>query len=226
MTSPDNPHYQRPRLLDLFCGAGGAALGYKRAGFHVTGVDIKPQPRYRGDEFYQADVLGLTTRDLQAFDVIHASPPCQHYSSAGKAASATFGHSYPDLYARTRAALRVVRVPWVIENVEGAPAMTWAVTLCGSMFGLDIQRHRTFESSELIMLDRHCSHAQDVITVTGHSPQRWQRGARRPVSVVERNEAMGIDWMTVAELVQAVPPAYTEWIGGQLIEYVTGVAGA
>ena len=208
----------RPRVLDLFCGAGGDTAGYQRAGFHVTGVDIKPQPRYCGDVFHLGDAM---TWPLEGYDAIHASPPCQHYSSAGKAATATYGRTYPDLYEKVRARLIGAGVPWVIENVEGAPYRA-GITLCGSMFGLDIERHRNFESSHLMLLDRYCDHGEDVITVTGHTPQRWLGGARRPVSVVERNQAMGVDWMTVAELVQAIPPAYTEWIGARLLEVLAG----
>lgn len=219
----------RPRLLDLFSGAGGAAKGYHRAGFDVVGVDIKHQPRYPYP-FFRDDAMnvfepwwefpGLFGDELRLgdFDAIHASPPCQHYSSAGKAAVVTYGRSYPDLYAAVRDRLEATGLPWVIENVVAAPA-GHGVVLCGSMFGLDLERHRNFESSELMLLDRVCDHpAESVITVTGHTPQRWAQGKRQgaPRSLVQA--AMGIDWMTTAELVQAIPPAYTEWVGARLLE--------
>ena len=205
----------RPRLLDLFCGAGGAARGYQLAAFYVVGVDTKPQPRYAGDEFHLGDAL---TWPLEGYDAIHASPPCQRYSSAGRASSSRYGYSYPDLYLDVRSRLAESGCPWVIENVTQAPA-AHGVVLCGSMFGLDIERHRCFESSFLILSPFICRHpTHSVITVTGNTPQRWQRGERVGVSRSERNEGMGIDWMVVEELTEAVPPAYTEWIGARLLE--------
>jgi DNA (cytosine-5)-methyltransferase 1 len=212
----------RPVLLDLFAGAGGAAMGYYRAGFDVIGVDIAPQPHYPF-RFIQADWEETLALIAPWVDAIHASPPCQHYSSAGKAAKATLGYTYPDLYALVRSRLLLTEATWVIENVEGAPAHH-GVKLCGSMFGLPIQRHRTFESSQLMLLDRHCDHQPDAITVTGHSPQRWLRGARRTVSRQEYTKAMGIGWMTTAELVQAIPPVYTEWIGSQVLAHLEAAA--
>lgn len=215
----------RPRLLDLFCGAGGAAMGYHRAGFDVIGVDIKPQPHYPF-EFGQWDALEhLRSIIPESFDAIHASPPCQEYSSAGKAAKAVWGYEYCDLYAETRKLLIRAGLPWVIENVTAAPSRS-GVVLCGSMFGLPIQRHRTFESSHLMLLDRYCDHRPDAITITGHSPQRWLGGARKTVPRAEYEAAMGIDWMRVRELVQAIPPAYTEWIGAQLMQHVRDEAYA
>jgi DNA (cytosine-5)-methyltransferase 1 len=219
----------RPRLLDLFCGAGGCTKGYQRAGFYVVGIDNRPQPNYCGDEFYEMEALTFLGRWLAesrddevddfAFDAIHASPPCQAYSSAGKAAMVTLGRTYPDLYHATRELLEASGLPWVIENVTAAPSRS-GVILCGSMFGLPIQRHRTFESSELLLCPAHCAHQPDAITVTGNSPQRWLRGKRKSVPPAEYRAAMGIDWMLVRELVQAIPPAYTELIGQQLMQSV------
>jgi DNA (cytosine-5)-methyltransferase 1 len=213
----------KPRLLDLFCGAGGAAMGYHRAGFEVVGVDIAPQPHYPF-EFYQGDALHF----LQAikergtlYNAIHASPPCQAHSSAGLAATATYGKHYEDLLTPTRPLLIATGLPWVIENVPGAP-MRADFWLCGCEFGLpDLVRERWFETSwhggptELRPPHQHNGNA---ITVTGHTPQRWAGGKRRPCTKAEYQAAMGIDWMTRAEIVQAIPPLYCEFIGRQLID--------
>ena len=205
----------RPRLLDLFCGAGGAAMGYHSAGFEIVGVDIKRQPRYPFP-FVQGDALAPPV-DLTAFDAIHASPPCQRWSSATMAWGRTAEH--PDLYDPVRRMLCATGLPWVIENVEGAPSRHGAV-LCGTMFGLGVQRHRTFESSHVMLLDRQCIHNGAALTVTGHSPYWWAQGRRIPASAEHIAQAMGIDWMSRREIVQAVPPAYTEWIGRQLLGQV------
>jgi DNA (cytosine-5)-methyltransferase 1 len=214
----------RPRLLDLFCGGGGAAMGYHRAGFDVVGVDIVDQPRYPF-EFHQADAM---TYPLECFDAIHASPPCQDHSSLKVKHD---GHDNGWMLAAMIDRLRAVTVPWVVENVVG-PTVTmdgWWFKLCGSSFGLDVRRHRRFGSNRL-MLAPPCAH-------------RWQtprfrsldlRRAGKLASVVGvhghinyageaelRNAAMGIDWMTQPELAQAIPPAYTEWIGARLLEQVT-----
>ena len=131
----------KPRLLDLFCGAGGAARGYQLAGFHVTGVDIAPQPRYAGDEFVQADAM---TWPLDGYDSIHASPPCQAYANV--TAWRGLRDDHPDLVAATRVRLEAAGVPWVIENVPEAPVRR-DLLLCGSQFGLRVRRHRAFETS-------------------------------------------------------------------------------
>lgn len=134
----------RPKLLDLFCGAGGAAMGYHRAGFEVVGVDIKPQPRYPF-AFVQGDVLKPPV-DTSAFDVIHASPPCQGYSTQTADPS-----RHPRLIERVREMLVATGLQYVVENVEGARrAMRDPVRLCGSSFGLDLRRHRHFESNVVI----------------------------------------------------------------------------
>jgi DNA (cytosine-5)-methyltransferase 1 len=203
------------RLLDLFCGAGGATKGYQLAGFHVTGVDIKPQPNYCGDEFYQADALHFP---LQGFDAIHASPPCQAFTAYRRRGDGV-GEGYPDLIAETRKRLISARVPYVIENVEGAP-LRGAIRLCGSMFGLDVRRHRLFESN-MLMLAPLCGHDTQPPQFTAATNRK--PNSRRTVEVgvwripleVQRR-AMGIDWMTLEELSEAIPPSYTEWVGSGL----------
>ncbi len=244
----------KPRCLDLFCGAGGATKGLQRAGFHVTGVDIKPQPRYCGDAFHQADAM---TFPLEGHDFIWASPPCQAYSVLRHLQG---DKEYPDLVAPTRDRLATTGVPWVIENVEGAPLgdSGYLIMLCGTMFGLgtpngsaELRRHRLFETSFSIPLRPACQHgtgvisvhgdhARDrrraVITVVGHTPVT-PRSQRRVISVTgstpqtnvvrnrdratysieEARAAMGIDWMSMKGLSQAIPPAYSEFIGRQII---------
>jgi DNA (cytosine-5)-methyltransferase 1 len=138
-------------------------------------------------------------------------------------AAAASVRGYADLYEPTRELLIQTGLPWVIENVTAAPSRS-GVVLCGSMFGLPIWRHRTFECSHLLFAPGFCNHAPDAITVTGHSPQRWLGGTRKPVSQDEAKAAMGIDWMTTAELVQAIPPAYTELIGHQLLQHLQATA--
>jgi DNA (cytosine-5)-methyltransferase 1 len=218
-----------PRLLDLFCGAGGAAMGYHRAGFDVVGVDAVWQANYPF-EFVLGDALQfmdggwwLSPGEGAPFDAIHASPPCQEYSSAGKANKVTLGKVYADLYEPVRDMLEATGLPWAIENVTAAPSRS-GVLLCGSMFGLPIQRHRTFETSELLLSPFVCNHSPDAITITGHSPQQWLGGSRKTVPRDVYEAAMGIDWMLVRELVQAVPPVYTEFVGAHLMEQVTAVA--
>ena len=204
---------KRPRLLDLFCGAGGAAVGYHRAGFRVVGVDLKPQPHYPF-EFHQADALAFP---LAGYDVIHASPPCQAYSLSSLYHRQQ-GKAYPALLPVIRGRLIESQTPWVIENVMGAP-MQAAIILCGSMFGLAVQRHRQFESPWLSgMAPFACRHDYIPFTVCGNGTPSWQRKRTgRNQSVAECRAAMGIEWMTRAELSQAIPPAYTEWLGRQLL---------
>ena len=194
----------RPRLLDLFCGAGGAAMGYHRAGFDVVGVDLNPQPRYPF-EFHQADALTFPT---EGFDAIHASPPCQHYAPVtrwrGKA------EDHPDLVPAMLTRLRAQSAPWVVENVPGAP-MEPSVVLCGSMFGLRVRRHRwfTFSWDELILLPA-CQHKI--------SDFAFDHGGKQTESAYR--DGLGCGWMTVEESREAIPPAYTEFIGAALLRTV------
>lgn len=207
----------KPRLLDLFCGAGGAAMGYYRAGFEVVGVDIAPQKHYPF-EFHQADAL---TYPLDGFDVIHASPPCQASSLISR--NLGYAQNHVDLIPETRPRLEASGVPWIMENVPGAPLHNWVV-LCGSSFGLGIpeygwylQRHRLFESN-LWLWSSQCSHHGRAITCTGTgTPKAIKDAVGRTVKVHEYRRLMGIDWMTRAELSQAIPPAFTQWIGSQLL---------
>jgi DNA (cytosine-5)-methyltransferase 1 len=207
------------RLLDLFCGAGGAAMGYYRAGFtEIVGVDIKPQPHYPF-RFVQADLSAWRVVP-HGFHAVHASPPCQSFSKTrailrGKGLT----NKGVDLVAHTRAMLRRNERPYVIENVPGAPLES-PIMLCGTMFGCRVYRHRLFECSDLLLAPTHGEHEHTTgshrgyskgtpfITVGGNNYNREQ-GAM----------AMGIDWpMTRAELSQSIPPAYTEFIGRQLIQ--------
>jgi DNA (cytosine-5)-methyltransferase 1 len=236
----------RPRLLDLFCGAGGAAMGYYRAGFDVVGVDIAPQPHFpfirdeRPFTFFQREAMsflaGLVNDTdcaggwrLSDFDAIHASPPCQAYSSL-KFLHERGAHQHVDLVGATRCALAAIGKPWVIENVVNAP-LRHPILLCGSMFGLgtlcadgefhQLRRHRLFESN-ILMLSQSCRHAGRPIGVYGNGGGNANRGHLKGVNgfcgkMSERRDAMGIDWMTRDELSQAIPPAYTAYIGGQLI---------
>jgi DNA (cytosine-5)-methyltransferase 1 len=207
----------RPRLLDLFCGAGGAAMGYHRAGFDVVGVDINRQPHYPF-EFHQADAM---TYPLEGFDVIHASPPCQAYSWSAR----RWDVERADLVEATRDRLAdSPATAFVIENVVGAPLHD-PLTLCGTMFGLEVLRHRLFECPQLLFRPGPCQHAGTVmdgtyVTVAGHGGNNVKGRGSRAV----KQAAMGIDWMTDVELNEAVPPSYTEWIGAQLLRAIESAA--
>jgi DNA (cytosine-5)-methyltransferase 1 len=212
----------RPILLDLFCGGGGCSVGYHRAGFDVVGVDIKPQPHYPF-EFHQADALEFCYLYGAKFWAIHASPPCQKYSIARNLKTARTDH--PDLIEDTRKALVETGRPYVIENVPGAPLVN-PLMLCGSMFGLGVIRHRLFESSpEFYYAPASCRHG-DVLPMWWKSRRRaLAQGKRFEYITVagksflmhEAKAAMGIDWMTRDEITQAIPPAYTEYIGRLLL---------
>ena len=214
-----------PRLLDLFCGAGGAGMGYHRAGFEVVGVDVHPQPRYPF-EFHQADALEwLDEGGAVGFDAIHASPPCQAYSSL----RALTPRDHPELVEPIRERLRASGLPYIIENVVGAPLLG-AVTLCGSSFGLPLRRHRLFESNCPLLVPS-CAHEQ--LPAIWHVPLGDPRRNKQPSRFVgvygstryrgedaNRRQAMGIEWMNRKELTQAIPPAYTELLGHQLMAAV------
>lgn len=208
---------RKPRLLDLFCKAGGSALGYYEAGFEVVGVDIEHQPNYPF-VFHQADAL---TFPLDSFDVIHASPPCQGYSDLRHRS----GKSYPKLIEPVRDRLIASGLPYVIENVEGAPLLR-PVVLCGTMFStLRVLRHRLFESNVMLSQPGHPRHPL-VYTLDKRKAHygkldQWtayvQVTGGGNCSVHAARDAMDIDWMTKAELNEAIPPAYTKFIGSQLL---------
>lgn len=220
---------KRLRMLDLFCCAGGAGTGYSQAGFEVIGVDIDSQPSYPFN-FLQADALALDTDFLATFDAIHASPPCQSYSDLAK----RNGNSdeWPRLIDPVRAMLIKSGLPYIIENVEGAPLLE-PVVLCGTMFpGLRVLRHRLFEVNFPLTAPPHGKHPKvhtfdkrkshfgktnewtDFVQVTGGGN----------CTVAAAREAMGIDWMNKNEINEAIPPAYTRFIGRQLIQYLSDVS--
>lgn len=215
------------RILDLFCCEGGAAMGYHQAGFEVVGVDIEPRPNYPF-EFIQADAM---TFPLDGFDAIHASPPCQ-FASMSTIGLRNAGKVYPDLLAPTRERLLAQSTPWVIENVPGAP-MRADYLLCGSQFGLMLVRHRLFEVSwgplVTLELQQPCTHDSRALSVTGHGTPTWvrekraKRGLKDP-SVNEWRESMGMPWASRKGLSQAIPPAYTEYIGKQLLAAIVVAA--
>jgi DNA (cytosine-5)-methyltransferase 1 len=288
----------RPRLLDLFCGAGGCSVGYSRAGFHVTGVDKQYHPRHPGNSvfsgddfrFVQSDALQYLAEHGHMFDAVHASPPCQAFCALK---GMPFAKRHEDLVDATRQLLRSSGKPYVIENVPGAPLINPAM-LCGTMFalrtdcGADLRRHRLFETNWPLVVDLKCRHYEGgrrssigvhghggtstrdgktisvhgdharlgnacsqrkamlsvfggktrikrticvngtglplsggrTITVTGSTPQQnvVTNIIRETFSVDAARTAMGIDWMVMRELSQAIPPAYTEYIGLRLME--------
>lgn len=211
------------RLLDVYCCAGGASMGYSRAGFEVVGVDIRPQKRYPF-EFIQADALDVLrdTEFLEGFDVVHASPPCQLYTSLqnfNKPKGIT--HNDRDYIYETRELLEEWGGIYVIENVMKAPLRPDLV-LCGTQFGLkwggrQLQRHRKFESN--VRLRRNgCKHKGKPWGVFGSLRDCLPAGGETPPTVEAARLLMGIDWMLWGELCEAIPPVYTEHIGVQLIK--------
>jgi len=210
------------KLLDLFCKAGGCSWGYHLAGFKVTGVDIAPQPRYPFAAFHQANALDFP---LDGFDVIHASPPCQAYSKASQYRR-NEGVSYADLIPAIRQRLVNSGKPYIIENVVGAPLLN-PIMLCGSSFGLsngeiELRRHRIFESN-IPLLSIACRHSgKQSYSPCGNGTQSYHREKLgRNVNVREIRDLMQCEWMSRAELSQAIPPAYTRYIGLQLIAKLT-----
>ncbi len=216
---------RKPLLLDLFCCAGGAGVGYKRAGFDVVGVDIVPRPS-NPLPFIQADALTLDPKFIALFDAIHASPPCQSYSDLAKRNGNA--NEWPRLIDPVRKILLDSGKPWVIENVEGSPLID-PVVLCGTMFkGLRVLRHRLFEANFKIVPPEHKKHPKvhtfdkrkshfgktdewkDFVQVTGGGN----------CTLAAARDAMGISWMSKGEINEAIPPAYTEFIGRQLMKHL------
>lgn len=219
----------KPRLLDLYCCEGGAGMGYHRAGFNVVGIDIDPQPRYPF-EFHQADALQFLTAHGHEFDVIHASPPCRDHTPLTSVAG-TVGNGW--LLPATRDALTALGKPWVLENVMGAPLIKAnSIVLCADNMGLRTVRHRRFEFPawlrELITQPPHRAHR--ALTATKRRRERWDQGwhvsITGDVGTYVGPEALGIDWMTGDGLCQAIPPAFTEHIGSQLIAHLETRAAA
>jgi DNA (cytosine-5)-methyltransferase 1 len=226
----------KPILLDLYCKAGGATRGYQQAGFYVIGVDLEPQPNYIGDRFIQANAIEFLERMVAGgtwewvgpgiIAAVHASPPCPRYSTV---TPKNARDRHPDLIAETRRALLALGKPFVIENVVGSPLIDPA-RLCGSSFGLDVRRHRLFESN-VPLASLPCDHAWQTPRFRSLDNRMVARGQLASVVGVHgstqyrgefslRCRAMGIDWMTNAELTQAIPPAYTEHIGRQLLDHL------
>jgi len=215
------------KLLDLFCGAGGAATGYHQAGINqITGIDNRPQPRYPF-QFIQADALEYLTQHGHQYDIIHASPPCQAYSRLKGLTTS----NYPKLITPLRRILKQLQKPYIIENVPEAPLEN-PLTLCGTMFGLRLIRHRAFETNPTIWWPpAPCNHWGRASSCF----MRDDRGKRVSASfdntdfisvtgagykVAHGRIAMGIDWMTRDELSQAIPPAYTKWLGEQILKKI------
>ena len=214
-----------PALLDLFCKAGGATKGYQRAGFYVVGVDIEDQPNYCGDEFYKAEALWfldvMWDKVIDYFDAVHASPPCQAFTVYGNN-RAHVRSDHPNLIPATREWLQALpNIPYVIENVPGAPLVD-PIRLCGTSFPpLEVRRHRMFESNRPLTAPP-CDHGR-------LTERKYPGSSNRPngrtvcnigeyrVPLAAQKRAIDIDWMTLPELSQAIPPAYTEHIGRQLI---------
>lgn len=226
----------KPRLLDLFCCEGGAAIGYNRAGFDVVGIDLEPRFAKRYPfEFHNANALDYVAEHGHEFDAIHASPPCQGYSVA------TLGtpgarEKHPRLIEPVRDALNATGKPWVIENVVGAPLRN-PMLLCGSMFNLRaidedgtplrLERHRLFESNVMLLAPQPCFHDKSIPVggvYGGGRSNRWEakhirRGGYTPAKSV-REQLIGVDHMTLHGLSQSIPPAYTEHIGTQLLAHL------
>lgn len=208
------------RALDLFCCAGGATKGLQMAGYHVTGVDIKRSPRYCGDDFVLGDALEV---DLDGYDLIWASPPCQRYSESTPMWNR---ENHPDLLPKVRERLeRECKVPFIIENVEGAKNLLRdPVFLCGTMFGLNIYRHRFFElgNTDAFFLLPPCNHNTAIngrpVLITGRGMYKdrltGKQHSEAPKHV--KADAIGIDWMTMSELDEAIPPVYSKFLAEQI----------
>lgn len=209
---------RRPRALDLFCCAGGASMGLYRAGFQVEGVDINLQRNYPF-RFHQANALDF---DVSSYDFVWASPPCQRYSTA---TPPEHREAHPDLIQPIREKLRASGVPYIIENVEGARYLLEnPIMLCGSMFGLDIIRHRYFEVYPAITPTLPaCKHPRKPTIITGQS-RRTENGVRARVNTIkEKQEAIDIFWMAEDQITQSIPPCYSEFLGTHIMKWLLNV---
>jgi len=223
----------KPRLLDMFCCAGGAGWGYHLAGFDVVGVDIDPQPN-NPQPFIRTDAMKLDMKFIKTFDAVHASPPCQHYSDLAKRNKNA--HEWPDLVGPTRELLKAVGLPYIIENVEGAPLID-PVLLCGTMFkGLRVIRHRLFESNIPLVVPAH-NHKHPLVHTFDKRKNHYgktddmkdfvQVTGGGNCTMAAAKDALGIDWMKrKIELNESIPPAYTEYLGKQLFAHVTAKKAA
>jgi len=203
------------KLLDLYCGGGGASYGYQLAGFDVTGIDIHPQPKYKG-KFIQADALEYLRNNYYKYDIIHASPPCQKYSESSMQFRKA-GKQYQDLIAITRDELIKTNKPYIIENVPESPLIN-PIELCGSMFNLRTYRHRLFESNIMLLVPFHKKH-EIPNTQMGRKPINGDFiqyiGHFSGVKLVQ--EMTGLHWLGQKELAQSIPPQYTKFIGNQIL---------
>jgi DNA (cytosine-5)-methyltransferase 1 len=210
------------KLLDLFCGVGGASVGYHQAGFEVHGVDLKHGKRYPFT-YLRANVLDILRDDeyINQFDVIHASPPCQTHSitkhlrnAQGKSTSRI------DLIPETREALIASGKPYIIENVPGSPLIN-PIQLCGSSFGLKVRRHRLFESN-MPLIGSKCDHKTQgrPVGVYGSLNDEIPKGGKTASTIDEARKAMDMDWAIWTELVEAIPPAFTKYLGGQIANWL------
>lgn len=218
----------RPRALDLCCSAGGASVGYHQAGWDVTGVDIRHQPHYPF-EFHHYGAVEFVEQYGHMFDLIHASPPCQGYTKGAKQHGTESRHD-TSLIAALRKSLIKIGKPFVIENVyEAKSHLVSPIMLCGTMFDLGVFRHRLFEMGLLDIAPpphgRHSGRIGDgkYVTVAGHTGGSSARDALVYGSLREWSLAMGIDWMTAAELKEAIPPAYTQYLGSQILRGHVGM---
>jgi DNA (cytosine-5)-methyltransferase 1 len=215
----------RPRLLDPFAGAGGAAEGYRRAGFDVVCGDLHPQPR-NPFPFQQRDAFEFIYECGAEFDAVHVSPMCQGYSPT----ASLHNTYYPRWIGPIRVLLQWLGKPYVIENVAGARRhMVNPIQLCGSSFGLAVRRHRLFETSWPVAFTPPCAHylQPEPVDVTGTGasrigprPDGGGGNSRKPRNLSEARAAMGIDWMRREELSEAIPPAYTEWLGAEMLDHL------
>lgn len=198
-------------------------MGYYRAGFDVEGLDLARQPRYpfpfsMGEAISELDRLAGLGLIGTRYAAVHASPPCQGYSNMS-ACRPGLADKYPRLIEPVRERLDELGVPYVIENVLGAPLKN-PVELCGQMFGLELYRHRLFESNVPLAAPDHPEHVIPASRAGHWKPGTIMSVAGHAYPVAKAREAMGIDWMTRDELAEAIPPAYTEWIGGQLLAHI------
>jgi DNA (cytosine-5)-methyltransferase 1 len=216
----------RPRLLDLFCCQGGASAGYAAAGFAVVGVDINPQPRYPF-EFVFEDALDFLWQCQQGnwmeqheIAAIHASPPCQAHSNAQKIQ----GREHPELIAPVRELLRQTGLPYVIENVPGAPLID-PIELCGSMFGLRTYRHRLFESNVPLATRLHPRHVRRQVKMgRAFQPGEQYQAVGHFAGAEHAARDMGVEWMTRDGVRECIPPAYTHFVGEQIMAHLRAVA--